>query len=173
MTTKDLFNIILKILGFFFIKEVIGILPFFITSFNLFKRVVGVTDDSLLNVIMLLIFILIYVLVSYILIFKSELIINKLKLDQGFDQETIPLNIHRSTILSISIIVIGGLLITEEIPNLCKQLFMYFQERQLTKGQINTNLSYCILAGVKILIGLILVGNQKLIVNFIEMKRKS
>jgi hypothetical protein len=116
---------------------------------------------------------LVYVFISYFLIFKSDLIIDKLKLDTGFDQETIPLNIHRSTILSISIIVIGGLIIADEIPNLCRQLFAYFQEKRMTYGQTNPNISYSVLAGAKIVIGLLLIGNQRQIVNFIEHKRKA
>jgi hypothetical protein len=36
----------------------------------------------------------------FLLVFKTEWVIDLLKLDRGFDQETIPINLHRSTILS-------------------------------------------------------------------------
>ena len=130
-------------------------------------------SEGIWTLILTTLILLVYVMVSYYLIFKSDLIIDKLKLDKGFDQETIPLNIHRSTILSISIIVIGGLLIADEIPNLCRQLFSYFQEKRMTYGQTNPNISFSVLAAAKIVIGLLLVGNQRQLVNFIELKRRS
>jgi hypothetical protein len=172
MTTRSLFNIILKILGIFFIKDILATLPQLLSLFIIWAKPDN-SENVLMTLCLTLLMLLIYVFVSYCLIFKSELLIDKLKLDKGFNQEIIPLNIHRSTILSISIIVIGGLLITQEIPNFCRQLFTYFQERKLTYGQTNPSISYCVLSGVKILIGLVLVGNQKQIVDLIELKRKS
>jgi hypothetical protein len=115
----------------------------------------------------------VYTLASYYLIFRTGLLIDKLKLEQGFDQETIPLNIHQSTILSISIIVVGALIIAESIPALCRQLFAYYQEKRLAFGATNPSLSYSIAEGVKILIGLLLIGNQRQIVNLIEYMQRN
>jgi Na+(H+)/acetate symporter ActP len=170
MTTRSLFNIILKILGIFFIKDILATIPQLLSITLYFKE--PDVSGAVWTLITTMLVLLVYGLVSYFLIFKSELIIDKLKLDKGFDQETIPLNIHRSTILSISIIVIGGLIVADEIPNLCRQLFAYFQEKRMTYGQTNPSISYSVLAAAKIVIGLLLIGNQRQIVNFIENKRK-
>jgi hypothetical protein len=172
MTTRSLFNIILKILGIFFIKDILATLPQLL-SIILYLTKADTVDESIWTLVMTILILLVYGLVSYYLIFKSDLIIDKLKLDKGYDHETIPLNIHRSTILSISIIVMGGLIIADEIPNLCRQLFAYFQEKRMTYGQTNPSISYSVLAGAKIVIGLLLIGNQRLIVNFIELKRRN
>jgi hypothetical protein len=172
MTPRTLFNIILKILGIFFIKDILTILPQLLSTI-LYLTKVDTVGEAIWTLITTMLILLVYVFISYFLIFKSDLIIDKLKLDTGFDQETIPLNIHRSTILSISIIVIGGLILADEIPNLCRQLFAYFQEKRMTYGQTNPNISYSVLAGAKIVIGLLLIGNQRQIVNFIEHKRKA
>jgi hypothetical protein len=171
MTTRSLFNIILKILGIFFIKDILATVPQML-SIVLYLTKSDTLGEAIWTLATTILVLLVYILVSYYLIFKSDLIIDKLKLDKGFDQETIPLNIHRSTILSISIIVIGGLLIADEIPNLCRQLFAYFQEKRMTYGQTNPSISYSVVAGVKIIIGLLLIGNQRQIVNFIENRRK-
>jgi hypothetical protein len=129
-------------------------------------------DQFIWTFISIILVLLVYGAVSYYLIFKSELIIDKLQLDKGFDEGTIQLNMHRSTILSISIIVIGGLIVADEIPNLCRLLFGYFQEMRMTKGQTTPAISYAVFAAVKIVIGLLLIGNQKDIVNYIENRRK-
>jgi hypothetical protein len=42
----------------------------------------------------------------------------------------------------------------------------------MTYGQTNPSVSYAVLAGAKIVIGLLLMGNQRQIVSLIEVKRK-
>ena len=171
MTPRSLFNIILKILGVFFIKDFLSAIPQLLSSIlyltNSESRTEGIW--TLLTTLLIL---LVYWFVCYYLIFKTELLIDGLHLDKGFDQDTFPLNIHRSTILSISIIVIGGLLVADELPNFCRQLFSYFQEKRMTYGQTHPNIAYSVVSGVKIIVGLILMIGQRQIVNLIELKRK-
>jgi hypothetical protein len=171
MTIRSLFNIILKILGIFFIKDILEVIP------QLFSVLIYVTKpDGLQYGIWTLVLsfasLLVYFLVSFYLIFKSDLIIDTLKLDRDFDTEPIPLNIHRSTILSMSVIVIGGYIIANEIPELCRQLFILYQQNHMSHGQADPKISYAVLATVKIIIGFVLIGNQREIVKFIEYKRK-
>jgi len=171
MTIRSLFNIILKILGIFFIKDFLSMIPELL-SVGLFMTKADTVTEGIWTLLSTLMIFFVYGLVSYYLIFKSDLIIDKLKLDEGFEQETIALNVHRSTILSISIIVIGGYMIANEIPNFCKQLFLYFQEKRLTYGQTKPAMSYTIVSGVRIVIGILLIAEQRRIVNFIERQRK-
>ena len=171
MTPRTLFNIILKILGIFFIKELLAIITQLVSAF-LYLTSAGTIPEAIWTFGTTLLIMLVYGLVSYLLIFRTSFIIDKLKLDKGFSEESIPLNIHRSTILSIAVIVIGGYMVVAEIPNLCRQLFAYFQEKRLTYGQTRPTLSYTIMSAVKILIGILLMTSQKTIVAFIERQRK-
>lgn len=171
MTPRSLFNIILKVLGIFFIKDILATIPQ-LFSVALYLTKTNSIDEAIWTLLFTLLVLSIYCLASYYLIFKTELIIEKLKLENGFNQDTIPLNIHRSTILSISIIVIGGLIVADEIPDFCQKLFAYFQERRMTYGQTNPSISYSVLAGVKIVVGLLLISKQRQIVNFIERQRQ-
>jgi len=118
----------------------------------------------------------IYLFMIYVLILKSNWVIDKLNLDKNFEQEILPLNIHRTTILSISIIVIGGLIIIDAIPLFCRQVFLFFQYRQELRELRYVkpfDNSYIFVYASKIIIGLVLVGNQQTIINFIEHKRKN
>jgi len=171
MTPRSLFNIILKILGVFFIKDFLAVIPQLLTAILYLTRPDS-WPEAIWVVVTTFLMLLVYGVVSYYLIFRTELIINKLRLEKGFDQETIPLNIHRSTILSISIIVIGGFLVVDEIPNFCQLLFSYFQEKRMTHGLTSPTISYSIVSGVKIIIGLSLMSGQSQIVNLIERLRQ-
>jgi hypothetical protein len=89
------------------------------------------------------------------LIFQTDAIIDRFKLDKGFAETNIASNLHRSTILSISVIVIGGLLVVNEIPDLCRSLFNYWQERKLSRGVYRPTASNIVVGGVKIILGLL------------------
>ena len=171
MTPRNIFNIILKVLGVLFIDDILAISTQ-LTSVTLYFAESD-TSSAIWTFVSIVLMLIVYVMTAYFLIFKSTFLIDKLKLHKGFDQDVIPLNIHRSTVLSISIMVVGGLIVANEIPNLCRQLFSYYQEKRMTHGQTNPTASYSILAVSKIIIGLLLLANQKHIVNFIERKRRN
>lgn len=175
MTPRSLFNIILKILGILFIKEIFIFIPQLVM---LIPEVNGngssneISNEIIQSIIVVVLTILVIGLIIYYLIFKTEYLINKLKLYKGFDQEFIPLNMHRSSILSISIIVIGGLIIVNELPHLFEQLFTYIEMKSAWKGAKVPGLSYIFLEASKVFIGLLLIIYQRHIVNFIEYKRR-
>ena len=171
MTIRNLFIIVMKILGIFFIKDILETLPQLISVVFLLMDT-STFVQGIWTLIMTIITLVAYGIVSYYFIFKFDLIIDKFSLDKGFRQEVIPLNIHRSSVLSISIIITGGFIIADQIPNFCHQLFAYYQEKRMTYGATNPSITYTIQSGTKILIGLLLVGNQRQIVNFIERKKR-
>jgi hypothetical protein len=171
MTLRTLFNIILKILGIFFIKDFLSIIPQVISSFFYIINSDSV-GEGIWILASVLLFLFLYGALSYYLIFKTDLIIDKLKLDKGFDSDTISLNIHRSTILSVAIIVIGGLLFVDEFLNFCQELFSYFQARRMIFGLNKPSISHLVISGIKIMIAYFLMAEQRLIVNIIERRRK-
>jgi hypothetical protein len=171
MTPRSLFNIILKILGIFFIRDILYQIP------QIFVFIQAITrPDSMpaaiWNLVTVILVLIVEIITCYSLVFKTEWIIGVLKLEKGFDQETIPLNMHRSTILRISIIVIGGLLIVNEVPTFFTQLFIYVQEKRAGLAPFNPEIKYTLIAGFKILVGALLIAEQRLLVNLIERQQK-
>ncbi|HUZ57426.1 MAG TPA: hypothetical protein VMU83_01430 [Hanamia sp.] len=120
---------------------------------------------------MTLIAIVFYVFIIYQLFFNTNKIIDQLKLDQGFNQQEFSFNISTSLIFTISLIVIGGIILTNEIPNFCNNIFSYFQQKKLMPDIAKPNFSYIIISGVKIIIGLLIIGERKRIVDFVEKRQ--
>jgi len=118
-----------------------------------------------------LIAIVFYVFIIYQLFFNTNKIIDQLKLDQGFNQQEFSFNISTSLIFTISLIVIGGIILTNEIPNFCNNIFSYFQQKKLMPDIAKPNFSYIIISGVKIIIGLLIIGERKRIVDFVEKRQ--
>jgi hypothetical protein len=171
MSLRSLFTIILKVIGIFFIKDLLATLQFSVTIIlYITNKEFGIEDLwTLISTIVTLIF---YCFLSWLFIFKSEFLVEKLKLAKGFDQDTVPLNVNQSTILSISIFVTGGLMLVNEIPNLFSLLIDYFLENSRKPHSNDTTLSYSALSGIKILVGVLLIIKQRHIVNYIEYKRR-
>ena len=176
MTPKSLFNIVLKIFGLFFLREIIFIIPQLISSIPFFtpqdnfgSQQFGSGD--ILPFILAIFAFLFYVFIIYQLLFNTNKIIDKLKLDKGFNQQEFSINISVSLTLTISLIVIGGVILINEIPNFFRYIFSYFQEKNLTRGMTKPNISYLITSGVKIILGLLIFGERKRIVEFIVKRQ--
>lgn len=115
---------------------------------------------------------LFFIILKYCLL-KTDWIIDKLSLDKHFTEEKFDINIHRSTILSISIIVIGGLMLIESVPSLCQQVYTYVgKKRDFGSFGENPTTGWMIYFGVKTLIAYLLITNSRFVVNLIERQRK-
>jgi hypothetical protein len=171
MTPRSLFNIILKTVGIFFLKDLVVAIPQIAQV--LIQAVPDFGDDNL--VIFTSIFAALQLFVyggfCFYLLFRTDYVIKKLKLEDGFDQDSIVLNIHRSTVLSIAIIIIGSLLILDSVPYLLRSIYVYMEEKRLMQYE-KPGFSQMIIYCSKIIAGLILIGNHRLLVNYIERKRQ-
>ena len=172
MTPRSLFLIVLKILGLFFLKNVIETIPQLISTISYLTQPNNF-DSGIFFLIGTTLLFWYYIFLTYHLLFNADKILDKLNLDKGFSEEIFAFNITDSSILTTALIIIGGLILAEEIPNLCKALYQYIQHKTIERHTGNkVDFSYCIFAGVKIILGLLLLGERKRIVNFIEERQK-
>ena len=170
MTPRSLFIIIIRIFGLLFIRDLLSVIGEIIAVIPVaLSNDTGAVIGTSITVVLVLAF---YTFIAWFLIFKPGTLIDKFKLDKGFDEETLPLNIHRSTVLTIALIVMGGLILVDEIPSLCRRAVSYYEQSQWPLNKSNTEMPYIVLSVVKIVIGFLLLVEHRKIVNFIERKRK-
>jgi len=169
MTPRSLFIIILKIIGIFFIKNILLAAASILPSLTQINRI-DFGDFTILNITIAFLELVSYLLLTYLLLFKTNWIINTLKLDKGFSQEILEINIHRSTILRIAIIVLGGIIIVDSLPLLIQQFIYYIQMKK--EGFPKAKIDYIILHASRVLIGIFLISYQRILVNFIEYKQR-
>jgi hypothetical protein len=93
-----------------------------------------------------------------------------LHLDKGFTEDKIELNIKQSTVLTIAVIVVGGLIFVDSFPQLCRQIFVLFQQKNMFKDDPNS--SWIIFQLVKTIIGYLLMTNSQLVIKFIDREAK-
>jgi hypothetical protein len=172
MTARSLFNIILKIFGLLFLREIIYTIPQFASTLLDFTSTRDFTG-SIFMLVIVLVFIGFYCFCVFQLLFKTNFFIDKLKLDKGFEEETFSLNIPATSVINLGVIITGSIILIEEIPNLFRHVFVYLQEKNITHGMVKYNFSYMILSAVKILLALLIIGERKRIVAFIENRKQN
>lgn len=166
MSSRSFFQILFKVFALLMIVSSVGVV---IDSLQSIVSSFTYTDYTIL--IIAIISIAILVLAIYYLLFKGDAIINKLRLTENVD-EYLTINMHRSQLLSLAIVIIGGYTIVNEIPVFCHVLYSYWREGIIENSYSFTSKGPIIYSSARLLIGLLLLGNTKLIVNYLELRRK-
>lgn len=171
MTPRTFWTILIKILGIWFIFSAVTFISQLIAL--LFISINAESGGTLTSYMVSILIIGIFTGFIWLMIFKTNWIIDKLKLDKGFQEEKIELNIHRSTILNIAIIVIGGWMFLDALPLLLKSLFHYYQDRiRLITISSSSNTEWIINYGLRVIIGYLMMVYSRKLVNLIERQRK-
>lgn len=165
MLIDTFWKLLLKIIGLWLLFSCISIIPQFLSTVSFVKGSIDF-ESLLLLWLMLFVTIVIYITVLRIFLFKTAWIVEKLKLKNSFNEERIDLNIKSTTVLTIAIIVIGGLILAESLPSFCSRLINFFQQKELLKDYPET--SWLIYYFIKIIIGYLLVTNAKNFTKYIE-----
>jgi hypothetical protein len=171
MTIRTFWKIFLKILGMWLILEGLTIIPQLFTVFSFFGNNNNENIMAVILIVMLLLLTVgIYIFILRLFVFKTDWIIEKLKLDNGFQEEKLELNIPFRTALTIAIIVIGGLIFIDGLPQFCRLLFNFVQQNSLFRESSTSG--WLIFYIVKTLIGYLLMTNTKTIIDFVNKQKE-
>lgn len=167
MSTRTFFQLLFKLFALILIVSSVNALAVSIQSiFYFFSNY----DILLLGIG--LVTLTFFIALIYVLLYKGDFIIDKLKLTSNID-EYLSFNIHRKDVLSIAVLLIGGYTLIDEIPAFFSNLYSYYWEARLEYGfGPKTSGHQFAYSSARIIIALLLLGNKKAIVNFIELKRK-
>lgn len=172
MTIRTFWTLFLKILGIWLILSGLTVIPQFISAFAFFGE--NHQDNFFAAIYIIAILLLtvgLYFVVLKLLVFNSNWLIEKLKLDKGFQEEKLDLNITLKTVLTIATIVIGGLILVDALPMLCKQIFTFMLQKSVFRE--DPQFSWIIFYFIKALIGYLLMTNSKAVINYIDKKTEN
>lgn len=172
MKPQELFNILLKMLGIFLIKDLLfGLFDIL----NLLTSLLQVNRDiAFFQMVVTLLFWGLNAALVYLLIFRTDDTINKLKLTTGL-REDLSFNLHRSVLLSMAIIIAGMATIALALPPTIKFLYLWFQYIEMKNRNLPIpNFDYPTLFAYigQLVIGFIFLTQKQVILNFIELRRK-
>lgn len=168
MTKTDLFRVILKISGIYFLATVV-----FNTLPNLFMFF---QNTPVLSYLLAMVVMLILAMIFLSLIFKPDIYIRLLKLDKGFDEEISNAKDYQfRDLLQTAVVVIGLWLIVKHLPAFITNLIFLFKLLVKNRMDISGQMENMILRdyigwGSKIaslINGLLMVTNYRVIVSYL------
>ena len=174
MTKTDLFRVIIKIFGVYcFIEALFRLLPNISLSNGYFSFSLMVSG----------IYLLITALIVYILLFQTDRLIKLLRLEKGFaDDEIKTAHLKESGLFKFALIVIGLLMITNNIAEFLNFCYLAFKKQVSANGlekmdgaMFDQQLDYnwWFIYGLNVIIGIIILTNYKRISKlFVEKEKK-
>lgn len=168
MSVKNFWTIFLKILGIWLIVSSFTPIAQFFSS----SAVLAFQSNSFLSYLsvfsVILSTITLYVVILWLFVYKTAWLIQKLRLEDGFTKDKIELNLNYTSILTIAIIVIGGLIFVDSLPMFCQETFNYFKQKRMFDEEFSSGWIFFYL--VKTLIAYLAMTNSRWIVKFFESK---
>lgn len=161
MTKKDFFRVIIKLFGLYWLINTVFSLSqifYFASNYNYDK--VGL----LFSIFVLLFAIFVFAL----LILGADKIISWLKLDKGFDDDKFEIyQFNVELILILAMMLIGGMLILDNIPILINQVYMTIKSQVSPEGDIMALNGYSTyhlaVSFIKIVLGYLLITNYNVV----------
>jgi hypothetical protein len=173
MEIKSLWIIIIRVIGCWFLLSSLVAIPELLTDVIFFGRNGG-TEGIILWLLFIIFYIAFFFFILRFTIFRTPCLIEKLGLARGMPEGNLEVNIHRSVILRIAAIVIGSLLLVDNLPLFIKDIFQYWQVREGYQNILKSQRTpWLFLYGLKALAGYLLLYYNRQAVNFIELKRKT
>lgn len=165
MTIRTFWTIFIKILGIWLVLDSVTVIPQFISTL-IYSDPYATGQEFTVSIALLLLTIGVYIFILRLFVFKTAWLIDKLHLDKGFEEEKIDLNIHLATVLTVTTIVIGGLMFVDSLPQLCKEIFVFLQQKTIFRE--NPGSGWLIFLLVKTILSYLLMTNSKQVVSFIN-----
>lgn len=170
MEIRTFWRIIIKGIGLWFLINTLFIIPELIINLSLIDNQVG-WNNSLSSLIFNILLFLIYIFFIRMFLFKSEWIIDTLKLEEHFTQKKIDIEISYETVLKIIIILIGALIFVEGLPNIARKMYQFLQQKELFRNYSDT--TGLIYYFFKTLIGFLIMTNSKHIEKYINKETQN
>lgn len=171
MSPRSLVDLVLRILGVFFLKDVLEALSRFF-SVLVYLPQYDSAREGYVNLGVTVPALVLYSLLCWVLIFRSGWLIRVLKLDRFSAGEPVSFSYQRSALLSVAVIFIGGWTLVNELPELFRHMVYYVQERKLYVRMARPDVSYLLMSAAKVMVGLVLIIFNRFIVRFIEIRRR-
>ena len=176
MTKRDFFRIIIKLFGLY---------ALIITVFTYIPTNISYVTFRFEPIVLLWIFgfVAIAVLIYILLIRKTDLIIDFLKIDKGFDDDRIEFgNFNSQKIIQLALILIGGFLIIDYLPDFLQYTYLAFKKEvspnglnfmeDFSFGKITDYFNW-VISGLNLIVGYVLLTNYDRITKWLNRKEKN
>jgi len=167
MEINTFWKIVLKFIGLWLIVIFFSTIPQIISTLSFAQ---GTADFKSLVIILVAntAILIALLLIIRVFLFKTDWLLQVLKLEKGFNQQRIDLSISTSTVLSIAVIIISAVIFLDSLPQLIDQLLEFFKQHTALKDYKNT--TWLIYYFIRSLASYLALTNSATIVKWINKK---
>jgi len=177
MSPRSIFIIILRVMGLFLLKDMIFSILGIVNSLFAFSPY-GREDSIIIRFGLPLLIIGICYALFHVLMFRTGIVVDKLRLDHGFEKHdfsffekrTADFDIDFLSLINLALIIVGLYVMVSEIPGLLGNIANYRRGSYDIEG--SNNGAAILISAVKVIMGYIMVNAHAPIANFIDKKRK-
>lgn len=176
MSPRSFWTILIKVLGIYVLLQALVGIPSFInmTQAIYYEGFQPYEKTNYFAIAYLLLLLGIFWLIIWVCLFRTDWLIDKLKLNAGLIEENLAFKMHRADILKIVIMLIGGLTLVDALPAACQELFSCIQKVKDYGGfKKDPTSTYLLFNLIKIGISIFMLTSSQLIVNYMEKKRRN
>jgi hypothetical protein len=162
MQISTLWKLILKGIGLFLLVKIFEILPALVTIGFSFSNV-----DSMM-MLQYTAYLVFYPVLSWLLLFREDVLIKQLKLEKGFSEKYINITYPSDSVLRIIIIIIAALELVDDIPGFVMKLTEFMQQSVFLRHYKGTG--YLIYLLIKIVLLYLAITNNGAVAKWITQK---
>ena len=165
MTINTFWALLLKGIGISLAFSILSIISGVIMSFTHQSFNVAFVLPTAPIITPILIFLICFLIIK-LLLFNTQWVIEKLKLDKGFKEDRIDINITPGSFIRIIIILISTYIFSETIIIFCKDLFVIIVQKHFYSQAPLTG--WLLFYGIKAVICFIILSNNKYLAGLID-----
>ena len=167
MTIKSIYLLIIRVFGLIILKDVLVSIAYVISPILVYFNS-GFDSEGLGALIFPAVYFAFLVCAGVFLVLRPHKLVGKLRLEEEELNEPLTVSVSASSVILVSLILLSGLLLIDEIPNFCKLLYQYYEESQVKFSDKKPSIVFLLFSLVKILLGLLVFGERRRIMEFIS-----
>ena len=167
MSLRSLIDVILKVIGIFFIKDILEALSRSLSVLVYFPQY-STSKEAFFNLGVTIPPLVLYSLFSWLLIFRTNSLVKLMRIDNKTGNEATGFTFSRSAILTVAVVAAGGWMLLTEIPEFFRLLVNYYQERILYDRMVQPDYTYPAMSLARIVIGFAMIVFNAVIVHISE-----
>jgi hypothetical protein len=168
LSPNSLFTIIIRIFGLWLIFGLLDIIPQAISMTPLLLS--ADLNSKIMAAAISIVILGLNLFLIWAAVFRTGNVIKLLSLNKGFNDEHIDVNLSSHAVLRVALIVLGGVLLIQNVPVLFSDLVLYIRQIRSALPGVTPSFHAIVLSGSKILIGYLLMDhNQRIALWFGRM----
>jgi hypothetical protein len=172
MSLRSLIDVILKVIGIFFIRDILEALSRSLSVLVYFPQYSS-QKEAFFNLGVTIPPLVLYSIFAWLLIFRTGSLIRLMRIDNTAGDQPAGFSFSRFGALTVAVVLAGCWILVNEVPEFFRLAVNYYQERVLYDRMVRPDYTYPAMSLAKIIIGLGLIIFNTPFVHLIEAISKN